>query len=167
MCIFAETVGGLASPERRAAFLGIAFLAGCGLWAFARSIFKAPRQPDPWDQQVATELDQDDCTPLCHHCLTPHDRMKDFCSNCGAAVGPYTNFLPFPYLFSIGHGLRIGTSERFRRSPLILAGFVLLSVAEYAVFAPVYWFKLAKNLNQISTEPQIIPPPAEAGETPV
>jgi hypothetical protein len=71
----------------------------------------------------------------------------DFCSACGAAVGRYTNWLPYPYLFSVGHVLRIGTSGDFKQSALTITGFLFLGLVEYTVFAPIYWFMLARGIN--------------------
>jgi hypothetical protein len=61
-------------------------------------------------------------------------------------VGQYTNWLPFPYLFSVGHALRIGTSGEFRRSPLTVIGFMLFGLAEYALFVPIYWIVFLHKL---------------------
>ena len=110
-----------------------------------RRWFQTPPPPDPWDEQINAELAKDEAVPLCHHCLTPHSEAEDFCPACGAAVGQYTNWLPFPQLFSIGHALRIGTFGTFKRSPLTVLGFWLLGLAEYMFFAPLYWFMLVKN----------------------
>jgi hypothetical protein len=122
----------------------IGLLALYRAWRWFRS---GPVSPDPWDSEISTSLGQDDCVPLCHHCLTPHDDQPNFCPNCGAAVGTYTNLLPFIYLFSIGHTLRVGTGEAFKRSPVTLIGFFLLGLIEYSVFAPFYWFKFWKNVH--------------------
>lgn len=104
-------------------------------------------EAEPWDDPVSAEIAKDDVTPLCHRCLTPNDPLTDFCSECGAPVGTYTNWMPFPYLFSLGHTLRLGTAGEFKRSPLTVMGFFLLSLIEYTVFAPVYWFMLVKGLR--------------------
>jgi len=61
-------------------------------------------------------------------------------------VGECTNLMPFDYVYSVGHTLRIGTSGEYRRSPLIIVGFVLFSIAEYSVFAPFYLFQFLKKL---------------------
>jgi len=135
-------------PERSVGYLAIIAL---GCFCFARFViwlFKGPREPDPWDEQIAADLAEGNCTPVCHRCLTPHDPLVNFCPQCGAAVGEYTNLLPFPRLFSLGHTLRIGTSGGFKRSPLIVGGFILLAIAEYAIFAPVYWFMLFRNISK-------------------
>jgi hypothetical protein len=138
----------LDKPELIVGVLGLVVLSVCAIWGFLHWLFDGPRSPDPWDSEIAAELDAGNCTPICHHCLTPHDPSTNFCPNCGAAVGEYTNLLPYIYLFSIGHALRVGTSEKFRRSPLTIAGFFFFAIAEYALFAPVYWFKFLKNLRQ-------------------
>ena len=149
-------------PTTRVGVLAIAILLCLGLWKLIRWLFNGPQQPDPWSDEVATEIAKDDAVPLCHRCLAPHESWVDFCPDCGAPVGPYTNWLPYPYLFSIGHTLRIGTSGDFRHSPLTIAGFFLLGIAEYALFAPVYWFILLKGLSAHGQSvPPSDPPPRE------
>ena len=104
-------------PTMRVGALGIVILLCLGLWMLIRWLFSGPQRPDPWSDEVAAEIAKDDAVPLCHRCLAPHDSRVDFCPDCGAPVGAYTNWLPYPYLFSIGHTLRIGASGDFRRSP--------------------------------------------------
>jgi len=140
--------GGMTNSELLVGFLGISVLCGYGLWAFTRWFLSAPCQPDPWGKEISAELAEDNCTPLCPHCLSPHQRSAQFCPQCGAAVGAYTNWLPFPRLFSVGQTLRIGTNENFKHSPLVVAGFFVFSLSEYGPFAPVYWFKLIGNLRK-------------------
>jgi hypothetical protein len=123
-----------------------------------KSVLNRPLPPDPWDEQVSADLAEGNGTPICHRCLTPHDPLQNFCADCGAPVGKYTHWLPYPYLFALGHTLRIGTSGTFRRSPLTIAGFIILSLAEYAVFAPVYWLRFFLNS---SNEPASHSPESE------
>jgi hypothetical protein len=152
-------IGGLTPAERTVGILGLFALAGLGGWALIRWVTKGTVRPDPWDDQVARDLAEDDCTPLCHHCLNPHELSANFCPRCGAAVGTYTNWLPYPYLFSIGHALRIGTDEKFKRSPLTIGGFFFFSLVEYSVFAPLYWIRFVSNLTRTV-------PPDHSSQTP-
>jgi hypothetical protein len=129
----------------------VGILAGLGLVGYffvsgVMSWLRRPLPPDPWDEQVSADLAEGNGAPICHRCLAAHDAMADFCPDCGASVGKYTNWLPYPYVFALGHTLRIGTSGTFRRSPLTIAGFIILSIAEYAVFAPFYWLRFFLNL---------------------
>jgi hypothetical protein len=141
-------MNGLSAPERLSVLFGIVLVFGAVLWAFVRWLTAKPESPDPWDEEIAADLETGNGTPLCHHCLTPHHDSADFCPQCGAAVGLYTNYLPFPRLFSIGHTFRIGTNENFRRSFLTIGGFFFLSIFEYGFFFPVYWFRLIQNLSR-------------------
>ena len=140
-------------PERMIAVLAIVALGASGLYALVRWFRSQPVNTDPWDAATANELAEGECTPLCHHCLAPHDPAAYFCGQCGAAIGACTNMLPFPYVFSLGQGLRIGTSENFRRTPFVVAGFVVFAAALYGPFAPVYWFRLVQNLRRPPTSP--------------
>ena len=57
--------------------------------------------------------------------------------------------MPYLNAFSQGEVLRNGVFDRMRASPLILVGYLLVSLKGYLVFAPVYWFFLARNLFRI------------------
>ena len=156
-------VAELTDPQRIVGSLGVAIFACVGVFHLVRWFLGGPSQPEPWGEEVTTELASDECTPLCHECLTPHQEGADFCPACGAPVGAYTNFLPFPYLFSVGHVLRIGTSGNFKRSSLNVVGFFLFAFVEYAIFAPVYWVMLLKNLFRQS---HLDPPPTQPSGPP-
>jgi hypothetical protein len=49
-------------------------------------------------------------------------------------------------LFSIGHALRVGADGEYKRSPMTVLGYFLLALAEYTVFAPVYWYWLLRRM---------------------
>lgn len=143
--------------------MAVVVLTVLGLWRLGRWFFTGPRPPDPWDAQVTADLETEEVKPLCHRCLAPHEPGVYFCPGCGAPVGMYTNWLPFPYIFSLGHVLRQGASGDFRRTPITLGGFWLLSLAEYTVLAPVYWYRLYRSQRQ----PQRTTPTPEPLEGPV
>jgi hypothetical protein len=151
------SLGG-SDPELLIGILGIAVLIGGGIWGLVRWVRRAATSPDPWDRSITEQLEQEQAVQLCHRCLAAQEESADFCPACGAPVGQYTNWLPYPYLFSIGHTLRIGTSGEYRRTRLTVLGFFLLGLAEYAVFAPVYWFmvlrRLVKPHSPTTTTPQ-------------
>lgn len=117
-----------------------------GLVSVIRWFVCGPSKPDPWDEQTTSDLREGNCTPICHRCFNPHDPLINFCPECGAPVGKYTNMLPFLYPFSVGHTLRLGTSGRFKRSPLIVIGFILASWELFALIAPLYWIRLFQNM---------------------
>jgi len=147
-------------PDRLVGFLGIYVLCGCSVVIFIRWLLDSPRSPDPWNEQVAAEMEKDDSVPLCHHCIAPHHPLAHFCGHCGASVGTYTNYMPFLRQFAVGHTLRIGTREPFKRSPLTIVGFLVVSLAEYKIFAPVYWYLLLRNVFS-QTPPAAISAPPE------
>jgi hypothetical protein len=150
------------SRNRQVVFLPALVVAVFGTYRFIRWIFSGPVGPDPWDETVTAEIGRDDATPLCCHCLAPHDSETGFCRECGAPVGAYTNWLPFPYLFSTGYLLRAGTNGNFLRSPLTITGFFLLGFAEYALLAPVYWAVFLNTLlrrHRSDPSSAIRPPP--------
>ena len=119
------------------------------LYAFIlllKRITTGPVSPDPWDAEIAAKLEDANMQVLCHRCLVPNEPLADFCENCGAPVGKYTNYLPFPQVFSIGHALRVGTEGEYKRSPMAVLGYFLLALGEYTVFAPVYWYWLLRRM---------------------
>ena len=144
-------------PELQVGILAVIALSGYGAWSFIRWLARGSTTPDPWDESITAEISNDEATPLCHHCLAPHEASADFCPDCGAPVGSYTNWLPYPYLFSIGYALRTGTSGNFKRSPLTIVGFILFSLVEYSLLAPIYWFIFLRCLFR----PDQSDPPSE------
>ena len=140
------------SPENNLAFFAALALAAGFVWVLYRQYFRTPPTPDPWDDEVSQAMENDEAVPLCPHCLTSHEHTQHFCLKCGGPVGAYTNLMPFEYCFSVGHLLRIGTDGNFRRSPLLILGFIILSTAEYAIFAPFYWLRLLLNLSRMTEQ---------------
>jgi hypothetical protein len=145
----------------RERLLGFLVLLGVGLYSLVlllKRLAQTPPSPDPWDAETASRVEDADAPVLCHRCLVPNNPGADFCENCGAAVGEYTNYLPYPYVFSLGHILRVGTAGEFRRSPVTVLGFILLAVAVYKIFAPVYLVFFFRNLPKKESLAQPIPP---------
>ena len=159
--IFAQISSSASDPERFVGALGIVVLLGLLLWRAVQWFVQTQPPPDPWDAQVAEDIARDEAVPLCHHCLFPQSNGTDFCPKCGTPVGKYTNWLPFPQLFSIGHVLRIGTFGEFKRSPLTVFGFWFFGLVEYTLFAPIYWIMLLRNrLHSAPPAPPVTQAPA-------
>jgi hypothetical protein len=117
-----------------------------GFVLLLKRLTTGPVSPDPWDAETAAKLEEANTPVLCHRCLVPNEPLADFCENCGAPVGKYTNYLPFPQVFSIGHTLRVGTDGEYKRSPMTVLGYFLLALGEYTIFAPVYWYWLFRRM---------------------
>lgn len=128
-------------------------LAGYGVVRLIRWVQSGPVGPDPWSAEVAAEVEAENAVPLCQHCLAPHADGVDFCPVCGGPVGVYTNMMPYTYLFAVGYTLRLGTSGRFKRSPLMILGFMLLSMGVSLVLAPFYWGRLFIGLGKENEMP--------------
>ena len=149
-------------PYQAVAMLGMAFLLLAGLWGLIAWVREAPLKPDPWDAEVEQKLSEPEITEVCPHCSTPQPPTAWFCRHCGKAVGPYNNLMPFVNVFSEGEVLRNGTSGRFRNRPLILIGYLLISLGINPLIAPIYWFFLLSNRNrppeeQEATDEQNVP----------
>ena len=139
-------------PNQTVAGLGIGFLCLAGLWRLIGWIREAPQKPDPWDAEVEQKLEAPETQEVCPHCSTPQEPGRWFCANCGRAVGPYNNLMPYLNVFSEGEVFRNGVSGRFRNKPIILIGYFLISLGSYALFAPIYWFFLLSNLKRPSNQ---------------
>jgi hypothetical protein len=139
-------------PNQIVAGLGTGLLLLGGLWRLIGWIRDAPLKPDPWDAAIEQQLDDPETREVCRHCSTPQEPGAWFCENCGSAVGPYNNLMPFLYVFSEGEVFRNGVSGRFRNKPVIFIGYFLISLGSYAIFAPIYWFFLLANLTRKADE---------------
>jgi hypothetical protein len=136
------------SNERELAALVFLGILGVVIYRVILWLREATPTADPWGEEINQALKQDDALPLCPHCLTPQQHNGWFCPECGATVGQYCNYLPYVYLFSEGEVLRAGVTERIRRTPLIVIGYVLLPLSIFVIAAPVYWYFLFKNLQR-------------------
>lgn len=59
---------------------------------------------------------------------------------------------PFHYAFAIGDVLLTGTQRKFPVNWLTVSGFIFLSTIQYLIFAPVYWFRLIRNIKRLRDE---------------
>ena len=162
MVNFALLDQGADSPEWKIGVLALFALGGVAVFALVRWFLNGPRSADPWDEEVNRELASDEAVPVCHRCLTPHSNLADFCPQCGATVGQYTNWMPYPYIFSVGDTLRLGTAGQFHRTVLTVLGFFLFALAEYALFAPIYWILFLYR----NSSPPPPPIPCQSPSTP-
>jgi hypothetical protein len=148
-------------PDQVVAGLGTGILLLAGLWRFIGWIRDTPLKPDPWDAAFEEKLDDPDTREVCRHCSVPQEPGAWFCGNCGNAVGPYNNLMPYVNVFSEGEVFRNGVTSRFRNKPVIFIGYFLISLGSYAIFAPIYWILLLANLKRpadvaTSVEDQVI-----------
>jgi len=120
--------------------------------ALSRWAAKIHPKPDPWDKDVDTAVRQPDAVPICRKCLSPQFPTSWFCPECGTAVGRYNNCLPYVYVFSIGEVFTAGAWRKMPVNALTIVGFLLASISEYLIFAPVYWVRLWQNLFRIRKE---------------
>jgi hypothetical protein len=143
---------GTSDPYQVVGGFGMMFLFLAGLWQLIVWVREAPITPDPWDAEVGQKLSEPDAVEVCPHCLAQQPPTAWFCTHCGKAVGPYNNLMPFLNVFSEGEVFRNGTTDRFRNRPLIVIGYMLLSLAAYSFFAPIFWFFLLSNLKRPPNE---------------
>lgn len=122
-------------------------LAAVFFWRLINWIRDSPTKADPWDDATEQTLSEPEAVEVCHRCFTEQPDNAWFCRRCGSAVGPYNNLMPYVCIFSEGEVFRNGASGHVRRSPLVVAGYLLLSLATFGLFAPLFWFSFIKNLK--------------------
>jgi hypothetical protein len=134
------------------AVLGVVGLTLAALWRLVLWVRAATPGPEPWGAEIEASLQAEDAVPICHRCLTPHSNEAWFCEHCGSAVGNYNNWMPYILVFSQGEVLRNGVTDQLIASPLTIAGYLLYSLANYLILAPIYWFFFIKNLRRQQAE---------------
>ena len=134
---------GASDPNILIGEIALGGLAVVAFWRLIAWIRDAPARPDPWDTEVEQKLTE--AVEVCPHCLTEQPPTAWFCKGCGRAVGPYNNLMPYLQVFSEGEVFRNGASGQFRNRPMIMAGYFLILVGMYPLFAPLYLFSLLAN----------------------
>ena len=135
-------------PERLVGEVALAVFALVLLWRALVRAGQIPTSPDPWDKEIEKALHEPEAVEVCHRCFDPVTPDSWFCEHCGCAVGPYNNVMPYIHVFSEGEVLRNGVKDKLRQNALIVAGYLLVSLNLYLVFAPIYWILLFRNLKR-------------------
>ncbi len=147
------------NPDLLIAKTAMVGLAAAFAWRLIVWVREAPAKADPWDEETENKLSEPEAVQVCHRCFTEQPENAWFCRHCGSAVGPYNNLMPYVSIFSEGEVFRNGASGSLRPSPLIVTGYLLLSLS-YGFFAPIFWFSFFRNLKRVK-EKNPAPPPTE------
>ena len=134
-------------PNSLVGGLAVVGLMLAGFWQLIVWVRDSPVKPDPWDAGVEQQLEVAEET--CPHCSTPQSSTAWFCHHCGRAVGPYNNLMPYICVFSQGEVFRNGATDRLRANPFTIAGYLIYSLCNYFIAAPIYWFFFFKNLKRL------------------
>ena len=149
------------TPEQTLGTLMILGLVGAAIYQFCQWLLACPRTPDPWGPDIEQAVEEEAAVPLCSHCLTPQEHNGWFCPDCGSTTGPYCNYLPYVYVFSLGDAVRAGVVRREPWTPLLVAGYVLLAFAWLSILAPIYCLLLFMNRARLNNPKR----PIEANES--
>jgi len=95
---------------------------------------------DPWSKEVDEAVRSPEAQPVCSNCLMPQEHHFWFCRECGRPTGEYLTVMPYLQLFVVGEILQRGVVGEPERRGWVTFGFIVISVVEYAFFAPLYWF---------------------------
>jgi hypothetical protein len=110
-----------------------------------RAMFSGGRRPDPWPSEIDAAVRSPVAVPLCVNCLYPQEGHRWFCPHCGFPSGDYIAAMPYLQVFVAGEALRKGVMGPPERRVGVRVFLVVLSIAEYAVFAPVYWYWMIRR----------------------
>lgn len=143
------------NPEKIVAAVATTGIVLFALWRLGRWFFGGPASPNPWDDKVEQSIHEPDATPICRRCLEPHEESARYCAHCGLPVDALVPLSPFHQVFAIGDVLLTGTQRKFPVNWLTITGYILLSMAQYLVFAPFYWFFLLRNVRRIRSESKL------------
>lgn len=102
-------------------------------------------RPDPWPAEVDAEVKLKTAVPLCANCLFPRNGYPPFCQHCGHPTGDYAALDPYQQLFLVGDVLRKGVIGPQEKRVGVQLFLIVFSVAQYNVFAPVYWYWMARR----------------------
>lgn len=145
----------LNSTEATVVKAAVALLTAAGIARLCHWLASAPVRPDPWEAEAGVDLDATEARPLCTRCLSPHKETNWFCPQCGKAVCPTTNWMPYLESLSLGDVLRHGTGGDIPLKPTAVIGYVLLGLTQYSIFAPLYWLRLWSNVCRLRTQPPL------------
>ena len=154
-------------PETIIGGLAITGLIVIGLWRLFRWFGGGKSGPNPWGDTIEESIQQPDASPICRRCLEPHEEYARYCPHCGIPVDSMVPLSPFHYAFAIGDVLLTGTQRKFPVNWITITGFIFLSTIQYLIFAPVYWFRLIRNIKRLKAEeeqprPESTPSPEAA-----
>jgi hypothetical protein len=108
-----------------------------------RSEFRAP--PDPWPAEVDQTVKDPSAAPLCINCLFPQAPHQWFCAHCHYPTGDYVPMMPYLQIFPMAEVLRRGVIGPPERRTGVQVFLIVFSLTQYAVFAPLYWFWMARR----------------------
>jgi hypothetical protein len=147
----------MSEVERQLTPLIVTLATGVLIWLVIQWIRNAACRPEPWGAKWEKTIEEGEAPPVCAHCSAPYAETDWFCPTCGCSVGDYNNCNPYLYLFSLGEGLRRGTSEAIPVNWLTVGGYLLLPLALFSVLAPFYWVMLFLNLGRQSHPAPAVP----------
>src|SRR5215203_3437622 len=103
-----------------------------------RDKFRA--HPDPWPPEVDAAIKDPCAEALCISCLYPQELHQWFCPHCGYPTGDFVPVMPYLQIFPVAEVLRRGVIGPPERRVGVQLFLIVLSITQYAVFAPLYWF---------------------------
>ena len=104
--------------------------------------------PDPWPAELHEQIHAIDALPVCHRCFLPfeHHSGQLFCADCGAAVGPYNNLIPFIRNYSAGEVMRGGVGPEAHFSPFTVIGYLWWSSSQFMFLSVIYHIRFLRNI---------------------
>jgi hypothetical protein len=118
-----------------------------GLLAWRIREIASHARADPWPPEADIAARARDAVPLCVNCLCPQEGHPWFCPHCGFPAGEYVTTMPYLQVFALGELFRRGVIGPPEKGFVQKVFFVLSSAGEYFLFAPLYWFWMARKAS--------------------
>jgi hypothetical protein len=145
-------------PEKTVAMLGVLGLAIAAMYGIWRWLWVGPRTPEPWGAECESAMEEGSAVPVCPTCLYPQEHDGWFCPECGSSFGPYINYLPGVYIFSLADPFRAGIRQARPWSPWAILFYFLVAFYVFSILAPFYCALLLANRLRAEKESQPKPP---------
>jgi hypothetical protein len=106
-----------------------------------------PVSPDPWPAEIDAAVKDATAEPLCINCLYPQAPHQWFCPHCNYPTGDCVPLMHYLQIFPMGELLRRGVMGPPERRAGVQFFLIVFSTTQYALFAPVYWYWMARRAS--------------------
>lgn len=102
-------------------------------------------RPDPWPTTMDADVRSSAAVPLCTNCLAEQPPHRWFCPHCAYPSGDHVAVMPYLQVFVVGEAMRKGVMGPPEKRLGVQVFLILVSITQYSVFAPVYWYWMVRR----------------------
>ena len=109
--------------------------------------------PNPWPDELDEQVHAIDALPVCHRCFLPFEYHSQsyFCTDCGASIGPFNNYLPLHRYYAVGEVMRSAVGPEAVLTIPCIIGYVLFMSSRSSLFLLPFVFRLCRNIDRLKT----------------